>query len=207
MLRLRLLIPLALGALGALVAILVEMREPADSEGLGAGVAQSLARPAAVAPDPSTDNDEALAAWFQDQVMLHLERGEAASQPGDLRRAAAGGDIVSPHPFQVASARAAGPSDEERAGSVASERSRRQINWSYLEDVFEGRISGIPNETKAGINLQEIDELGDIPYIEQLREEGRYEELRELGFENETTPWPACLRKGACRLDSASSPP
>jgi hypothetical protein len=52
-----------------------------------------------------------------------------------------------------------------------------------------------------------MDELGDIPYVEELRREKRYQELYELGFENETAPWPACLRKGTCRRDPASSPP
>jgi len=205
--RLYFLIFVGLGAFGALAAILVEMPEPADSDGIAARVAQTLVRPGAVAPGASTDHDEALAAWFQDQVMLHLEGGEAVAQPGDPRRGVAEEDLVSPRPFQIGPARAARLADEERTGSDASQRGQRQINWSYLQDVFEGRISGIPNETKAGISLQEIDEMGDIPYIEQLRQERRYEELRDLGFEDETTPWPACLRKGTCRLDSASSPP
>lgn len=205
--RLHLLIPVSLGALMAVAAILLETPEPAESKGLDAEVAQTLVQAAAAPPAPSTYHDEVLAAWFRGQVVLHLERGEAASQPDDLRRAATEGDLVSPNPFRVASVRAAGPADEKRIGSDVSKRSRREINWSYLQDVFEGRISGIPNETKAGINLQEIDEFGDIPYIEQLRRERRYEELRDLGFEKETTPWPACLRKGTCRLDSASSPP
>ena len=52
-----------------------------------------------------------------------------------------------------------------------------------------------------------MDELGDIPYVEQLRQEKRFDELRELGFENETLPWPVCIRTGTCGLDERSSPP
>jgi hypothetical protein len=81
------------------------------------------------------------------------------------------------------------------------------VDWDYVEAVFDGRVSGIPDERKAGLSLQELDALGDIPYVEQLRDEKRFEELRELGFEDETVPWPNCLRTGTCRLDRASSPP
>jgi hypothetical protein len=84
---------------------------------------------------------------------------------------------------------------------------RSDIDWAYLEDVFDGQVFGIPNERRAGISLQEIDELGDIPYIEQLRAERRYEELLDLGFEEGTAPWPVCLRTASCRRDPASSPP
>lgn len=87
--------------------------------------------------------------------------------------------------------------------SAASER----VNWAYVTDVFEGRVSGIPDERRSGISLQEMDDLGDIPYVEQLRKEKRFDELSELGFLNETVPWPACLRTGTCRLDARSSPP
>ncbi len=83
----------------------------------------------------------------------------------------------------------------------------RNVDWAYVEDVFVGRISGIPDERRAGLSLQELDEVGAIPYVEQLRKEKRFEELRELGFENETISWPGCLRTGTCRLDRASSPP
>ncbi len=83
----------------------------------------------------------------------------------------------------------------------------RPVDWAYLADVFAGRISGIPNERVAGVSLQEMDQLGQVPYVEQLRQEKRFDELRDLGFENETIPWPACLRTATCRIDRASSPP
>jgi hypothetical protein len=83
----------------------------------------------------------------------------------------------------------------------------RPVDWAYLADVFAGRISGIPNERLAGVSLQEMDRLGQVPYVEQLRQEKRFDELRDLGFENETIPWPACLRTATCRIDRASSPP
>jgi hypothetical protein len=95
---------------------------------------------------------------------------------------------------------------ERRAGSSGSAAAER-VDLAYVTDVFEGRVSGIPDERKAGISLQEMDELGDIPYVEQLRKEKRFDELSELGFLNETVPWPACLRTGTCRLDARSSPP
>jgi hypothetical protein len=175
---------------------------------------------------PSTDDPEALATWFQDRVTRHLEASKASARPGEVRRAAPA-EVGAGPPIRVASARAprqeaaqgarqstqrttrqaVRPAGTGRAESDPSEYSDRDIDWFYLQDVFDGRISGIPNERKAGISLREIDELGEIPYVEQLRQEQRYEELRDLGFEDETTPWPACIRKGTCRRDSASSPP
>lgn len=83
----------------------------------------------------------------------------------------------------------------------------RPVDWTYVADVLSGRVSGIPSETLAGLTLPEMDELGDIPYVEQLRQEKRFDELRELGFENETIPWPVCIRTGTCGLDARSSPP
>jgi hypothetical protein len=52
-----------------------------------------------------------------------------------------------------------------------------------------------------------MDEIAPIPYVEQLRTEERYDELRDLGFEDATYPWPVCLRVAKCRRDRASSPP
>jgi hypothetical protein len=122
---------------------------------------------------PEREDPEALAAWFQQQVLQELQRSSSGVQA---------------------------------VGSIEAKKNR-QINWQYVEGVFEGRISGIPNERQAGISLQEMEELGDIPYVQQLRKEKRFDELRDLGFENETVPWPECLRTATCRLDRASSPP
>jgi hypothetical protein len=205
--RAYLLILLALAALGVLAAFLVEGQEPPGGERVVAEVAPTAPQTAAEIPaPPPTDDPEALAGWFRDQVMRHLEDGEAAARPGSARQLAVADDGA-PRPIRIAAAQGVRPAGAALVGSDSSERVERDIDWVYLRDVFEGRISGIPNETKAGLTLQEMDELGEIPYVEQLRSEERYEELRDLGFENETTPWPVCLRTGTCRRDRASSPP
>jgi hypothetical protein len=147
-------------------------------------------------PDPGTEpptaaEPEVLAAWFEEAVLRELE----ANTP----RANAAG------PTRPSQAGIAGALEPRQAGLDPLEP--EPIDWAYIEAVFEGRISGIPNEHKAGLSLQEMDEIGDIPYVEQLRAESRFEELRALGFENETVPWPACMRTASCRRDAASSPP
>jgi hypothetical protein len=201
----RLLIPLGLGTLGAVAVFLVATWEPPGAE-VAPDLAPAAPLPAARESVPPADDPEALAAWFQDQVTRHLGDSEASAQRGEARRAALA-DVGARRPVRLASAGAAPPFETERGGWNPSGRGDRDIDWAYLQDVFDGRVSGIPNETRAGISLQEMDELGDIPYVEQLRREKRYQELYELGFENETTPWPACLRKGTCRRDPVSSPP
>ncbi len=138
--------------------------------------------PARETTGPPVADPEALAAWFEARVLAEL-----ADAPVD------GGPIPLPGT----------PGGPIHARLAADPR----VNWAYVDDVFSGRVSGIPSETKAGISLPELDELGDIPYVEQLRREQRFEELRELGFVNETVPWPACIRTGSCRRDRASSPP
>lgn len=98
-----------------------------------------------------------------------------------------------------------------KPGEAAAGPTRRsagvEVDWSYVDDVLSGRVSGIPSERRAGLSLQELDAIGEIPYVERLRKEKRFDELRELGFENETIAWPVCLRTATCRLDRASSPP
>lgn len=132
------------------------------------------------AAPPSSDDPEALAAWFQERVLRGLEKTPDGATPD------------SPNGLLLPS----GP-----------RRDDPNVNWNYVREVLTGRVSGIPNERQAGLSLQEIDQIGDIPYVEQLRKEQRFDELRALGFENETAPWPACLRSGTCRRDRASSPP
>jgi hypothetical protein len=219
------LISLGLAALGALVALLMAGPEMPGFQRLAAavtpevlmprladdgsaspyGAVPAAPRPAEGAPAAPPESPEALAAWFREEVMGELERGSTVG-PGARRRAAASGSRVR-SAVRPASAAASPPRDSAGASSDDSGQSGPDIDWAYLRDVFAGRISGIPNETRAGISLQEMDELGDIPYIEQLRQEERYEELRDLGFENETVPWPDCLRTATCRRDRASSPP
>jgi hypothetical protein len=100
---------------------------------------------------------QALASWFESEVLRELEA-----------RSGGGAD-----PQRVAVALGWG----EGAGAPGS------IDWAYLRDVYAGRISGIPDERRAGISLQQMDQLGDVPYVEALRADGRLDELRELGFE------------------------
>lgn len=149
----------------------------------------SLAAPAALPPAeeagsrgsdsaPPTHDPEALSEWFEARVL----QGLAADADPDAAR--------------------------EAAGLRASlGRDDWGVDWQYVRDVFAGRISGIPDERKAGISLQELDRIGDVPYLEQLRQEKRFDELQELGFENENAPWPSCLRSATCRRDRSSSPP
>jgi hypothetical protein len=73
------------------------------------------------------------------------------------------------------------------ASLIGSGRFAR-VDWPYLEDVFDGRVRGIPNERRAGLSLQEMDGLGEVPYLEQLREEGRFDEVAKLGVEQEPAP-------------------
>jgi hypothetical protein len=217
--REHLLIAFGLATLGALAVFLVGTPELPGAHRLVAEIASPAAggsasqpeavaapsRPSAGAPAPMADDPQSLEARFREEVLRELERGSTAA-PGAGYRAA-------PSPSQlrasvrVAAAETARPADTQGGEWSSSGGRDRDIDWVYLRDVFEGRVSGIPNETRAGLSLQEIDELGDIPYVEQLREEERYEELRELGFENETVPWPACLRTATCRRDRVSSPP
>jgi hypothetical protein len=224
MYRLSVLIPLGLVALGLPAALLVGgpetpigeriVEEAATWVGTTKPAEDSSSSPAAVVPiprrpgggdtAPPPDDPEALAVWFQEGVMQHLEPGGSSFGPGGTHRDTS---VVSGirAPIRIASAQVPHRADAERVEGGPSERS--DIDWAYLEDVFDGQVFGIPNERRAGISLQEIDELGDIPYIEQLRAERRYEELLDLGFEEGTAPWPQCLRTASCRRDPASSPP
>lgn len=54
------------------------------------------------------------------------------------------------------------------------------VDWAYLEDVYAGRVSGIPSESRAGATLQEIDAAGEVPYFEELRESGDRAALSDL---------------------------
>jgi hypothetical protein len=98
--------------------------------------------------------------------------------------------------------------DLRRAPAVVADPERyASANWDYLNDVFDGRVSGIPSEAKAGVSLPDIDALGEVPILEQLREEERFDELADLGLDPGTVAWPVCLRTGTCRRDGNSSPP
>ncbi len=137
---------------------------------------------------PPTDDPEALSEWFQARVLERLRDDPARA--ADV--AVAGGAPIDP---EISALRAALGRDDG------------DVDWRYVRDVFSGRISGIPDERRAGMTLQEIDRIGDVPHLDELRREQRYDELRELGFENENMPWPSCIRSGTCRRDRSSSPP
>jgi len=119
------------------------------------------------APAVEPQDPEALASWFQDAVLREFPapQDEGRAWPARANR----------------SARRDNSSARERAAAVDPDLARR-ANWTYLEDVFAGRVSGIPNERKAGISLAEMTRLGDVPHVQTLRREGRLEELNDLGL-------------------------
>jgi len=178
----------------------------------GADVRPEAPEPSSGAASPAAESPERRAARFQERVLrelraMHSPASDGAGPPvaaGSSRRASAGNG-----PSELVLGTSGGPSDLPEARLAATgldPEDVERIDWEYLRGVFSGRISGIPDERKAGISLQQMDALGDIPAIESLREQERFEELRDLGFENETIPWPVCLRTGSCRRDPASSP-
>jgi hypothetical protein len=119
------------------------------------------------------EDPDALAARFRTEVMRELERTTASEGHGPVA-----GDAI-------------GRQDTRESRVVASlvESGRSDgIDWSYLQDVFDGRVRGIPNERRAGLSLQEMDDLGEVPYLEELREEGRFDEVAELDVEEEPAP-------------------
>jgi hypothetical protein len=107
-------------------------------------------------------------------------------------------------------ARSGGGTDPKRmsAGLGWGERARAPdgVDWTYLHDVFQGRVSGIPDQRRAGISLQQMDELGDIPYVEALRSEGRLAELRDLGFEPTVIEAPAAGEEARFPLNPRLEP-
>ena len=217
-----------LAFLGAVGLWLSETSGPSTAAGVAAtsssgAVATSQETPGSSStarPPPDVARDpEALAAWFRERVRRELAAGTSRPASGSLvregpqgnlaprgRRRAESGDAEA-RPYAPA-AGASVPSHFQAAARAAglAPEALAQVDWHYLEGVFQGRISGVPNPIRVGLDLQEIDQLGDIPYVEKLRWEERFEELRDLGFENETVPWPACIRIGACRKDRRSSP-
>jgi hypothetical protein len=222
-------LPLLIATALLALAVLAGLRLAApEAPATAASAAADPAAPsgaAALAPEapPDTDDPEALAGWFQERVMQEYGGETPAAPAPRARPAVAAGPSRSAavRPARAGRADAGLPDarrpDARRPGRPAPEQPRspeerfagRDVDWAYLEDVFSGRVSGIPNERRAGLTLQEIDELGEIPYVEQLREEGRGEELAELGFDEAELPpaWPACLRTATCRRDGRSSPP
>ncbi len=158
--------------------------------------------PVSAAPPMATTEPE-LASWFEKQVVRHLE-------PTLTARRAAGGERE-PHDEAGTADRA------ERSGRKASyslqerranerntpARTKRQealreelandpnVDWDYLDAVYAGRISGIPNERKAGVPLREIDALGEVPYFEELREAGDIATLDSLDLPHQRN-FPVC---------------
>lgn len=211
-------------ALFAAATSLAGLRFLAGSTSEEAGV-DRFASPApgakpAPAPDasetpPPTEDPAALEAWFERRMLaaLEAESGRDPERPdGDSTlaaspsQAAAGRHGEAPGASTRRVSSGSKPVPPELVGLV-QRFADRDVDWDYVADVFEGRISGIPSERRAGLTLKEMDELGSIPVVEELRAEKRYDELRDLGFDRETVPWPACTRTGNCRRDRVSSPP
>ncbi len=212
-------------AAGAWLALAEGAREPAPAPRVAASPSPVSSPPPAAPAEASGEDAEAVEAWFRAAVLEELERdgrdagwGAGAPGPADVRLVGTPADDETP--IEVA---AAGPTPEERRAARAAQGSAvlremeaegrlAAVDWDYVDDVFQGRISGIPSEHRAGLTLPELDRLGEIPYVEQLREEGRADELRELGLGNgsdartPSVPWPECVRLGVCRRDALSSP-
>jgi hypothetical protein len=159
---------------------------------------RATAAPRASEP-PAREDPEALSAWFEAQLRSELAHGASARRSPPTAWPAA--DAA---PVRRVSA-GAGPAGR-RAPPPGIDPAR--VDWAYLDAVFAGRVSGIPSETRAGLSLREMDRLGSIPYVETLRAEGRLDELRTLGFEDEPAmvPWPVCQRTGNCRRDDDGDP-
>jgi hypothetical protein len=128
-----------------------------------------------------------------------LVRGASETEPHAETGAIAGPGSHGSEAQPLADPATAPPQDPEALASWFESQVRRElgarahegIDQAYLRDVFAGRVSGIPDERRAGLTLQEMDALGDIPYVEALRNEGRLDELRELGFEPTVIEAPA----------------
>lgn len=205
--RLHVLVLVGLGASAALAFALLSMPQSDRAKRSIAPIEAATKHGQANSSAPPTDDPEVLAAWFQQEVTGYLERGKGSRRTRGAQGTAAAADADRVGYVELANAGETRTDRAELTFVHPRELDGREVDWDYVQDVFAGRVTGIPNESKAGLSLQEMDKLGDIPYVETLREEGRYEELRDLGFDRETTPWPACLRKGRCRLDRISSPP
>lgn len=172
---------------------------PVPDRGETRRAAAAVSRTSAAAP-VSDEDPEAASSRFREEVLRELSR----TDPARTRTAAA------PGPVRLASTalrRGAGAAAERRR-ALSPDVDPDGVDWAYLDAVFAGRVSGIPNETRAGLSLVEMDRLGSIPYVEELRAERRLDELRDLGFEDEPgmVPWPVCQRTGTCLRDEDGDP-
>lgn len=153
-------------------------------------------------------------ARFRAQVLEELERSGAAPPERRPARYASASDRTeapqevgfAPHP--VAGAEVRIPGSPRPPEEVLTPEERASANWDYLEDVYAGRVSGIPSEQRAGVSLRQMDQMGTIPYVETLREELRIDELEALGLVDPATeppqhPWPVCVRTGTCEEGDA----
>lgn len=169
----------------------------------GAALLDGLAKTEALAlgaPPPTragiAEDEPDPAARFREQVLREL--GPRASQaPRADGRGPSQASRTQETP-EVARRQASAPPGsrpprraeiEGPARRAEIEGSARRADWEYLEDVFAGRVSGIPNERKAGISLQEMARLGPVPHVDALREQGDLEALRDLGFEPAVVSW------------------
>jgi hypothetical protein len=147
--------------------------ERLGTEPLSAANLRAPETPAERGTLPPIEDPQALGAWFQAEVMRELERSTAP----DARPPVANG-----------SPRRQDTRETRMIASLMGSGRIERVDWPYLEEVFDGRVRGIPNERRAGLTLQEMDDLGEVPYLEQLREEGRFDEVAELGVEQEPAP-------------------
>jgi len=164
--------------------------------------------------ETTSEDSNVRAARFREQVLEELarsgpsvrERGPSHRTASAIRPDATSSVGYAPHPIAGYEGRM---SWERRSPQeVLTPADHASANWEYLEDVYAGRISGIPSEQRAGVSLRQMDEMGSIPYVEELREDLRIDELEELGLVDPPTeptrhPWPICVRTGTCRKGDA----
>lgn len=148
--------------------------------GLLGGVAAAIGF--AGGPSPDEPRPASLPREFEPVVRSHAESDAQRFQDEVLRELAARSRAASETvPPRTRDRTPATPQTVEATTDPALAELRSRANPAYLKDVFEGRVSGIPNERKAGISIREMTQLGNVPYVEQLRREGRIAELEELG--------------------------
>lgn len=158
-----------------------------------AGSLDAAAPPGEAAPVSPPSEAEELAIWFEQQVRDALAPATRTAPPEaapDLHRRF-----------------------ERLVASGAIRPVDGPIDWEYLEDVYRGRVSGIPNERRAGLPLVEMVRLGDVPFVEALRVANDVQGLRDLDLDEAAiegpprpTVWPGCLRTATCRPETDRTP-
>lgn len=192
-----LLLVVVLAVLCSGLAVGLLLRDPAPGApdpGTASRVETRAAPP--VPPAPATvaeDRDDAAAAAaarFEAEVLGYLARSAAPRE-----------DAAEPP-------RRAPDGPPTRTDYVAELRAREGVDWDYVRQVFDGDVYGVPNESRAGLTLAELDKLGTVPRFEELREAGEQEELQQLGLDL-PTDWYRCGENASCmdRPDGQWRPP